>query len=327
MPTCMVTGAAGFIGSRLAHRLLDRGDTVIGVDGFTDSYDPAEKMMRAVALVRRPGCTLLTGHLLDLPLEERLAGVDVVYHLAARAGVRSSFRLEGRYRQDNVASTARLLASCRAAGVRRLVYASSSSVYGDATPPFTETDATAPVSPYGRTKLDAERLCLDAADAGLQTVALRYFTVYGPGQRPDMGLRLFAAAALSGRPVRLLGDGTQSRDFTFVDDIVEATCLAGDAEASGVAINIGGGSRVTLLEVLELLEELVGHRVAVQREGFAAGDVHHTGADLSRARELLGFTPATQFAAGYAQEVDWLREMQDGLAAAADQSATGRRTA
>lgn len=305
--TCVVTGAAGFIGSRLSHRLLDDGWFVRGVDGFTDSYDPAEKMARAARLVGRPGFSLVTGHLLDLPLTETTRAAEVVFHLAARAGVRSSFALEGRYRRDNVASTERLLDACQATGVRRVVYASSSSVYGEATPPFSETAPTAPVSPYGRTKLEAERAVLAVPDRDLETVALRYFTVYGPGQRPDMGLRLFAEAALTGQPVRLLGDGTQSRDFTFIDDIVNATVLAADAPVDHMAVNVGGGSRVTLLEVFDLLEQLVGRRVDVRAEGFAAGDVHHTGADLHRAATLLGYRARTSFADGMAMEVDWLR--------------------
>ena len=318
MTTCLVTGAAGFIGSRLSHRLLDEGFAVRGVDGFTDSYDPGEKMTAAVRLVRRDGFSLVTGHLVDLPLEQHLAGVDVVFHLAARAGVRASFALESRYRHDNVASTTSLLAACRAAGVRRVVYASSSSVYGESTPPFRETQPLAPISPYGRTKLEAEQLCLDASGDGLEAVALRYFTVYGPGQRPDMALRIFAEAALSDRPIRLLGDGTQSRDFTFVDDIVDATFRAAWAPAAGQALNVGGGDRVTLLEVIALLEHLTGRSVQAQVEGFAMGDVHHTGADLSRARRLLGYAPATSFADGYAREVEWLR---------ADETLVNRRSA
>lgn len=310
--TCVVTGAAGFIGSRLCETLLDSGCRVIGIDAFTDSYDPAEKMIRAARLVDRPAFSLVCGHLLEVSLVEELAAADVVFHLAARAGVRLSFALEKRYRRDNVESTQRLLHACRMAGVRRLVYASSSSVYGEADPPFQESAATHPVSPYGRTKLEAERECLAASGAELEMVALRYFTVYGPGQRPDMGLRLFADAALTGRPIHLLGDGTQSRDFTFVDDAVSATIKAGWAPVNGLAINVGGGSQVTLLEVFDLLRSLVGRQLDIRREEFAAGDVHHTGADLSRARDLLGYTPATGFAEGYAREVDWLRSRGTG---------------
>jgi len=309
MTTCVVTGAAGFIGSRLTDRLLDEGWRVVGIDGFTDSYDPAEKMTRAVRLLGRPGFTLATGHLMDLPLAQHLAGADVVFHLAARAGVRASFSLEKRYRHDNVASTERLLGAARSAGVRRVVYASSSSVYGEAQPPFAETRPTAPVSPYGRTKLAAEQLCLQASGDALEAVALRYFTVYGPGQRPDMALRIFAEAALARQPITVLGDGTQSRDFTYVDDVVEATLRAATAPVAGMAVNVGGGSRVTLLAILALLEKLTGRPVQVNTAPFAAGDVHHTGADTTRAHELLGFVPATPFADGYARQVQWLQSL------------------
>ncbi len=305
----LVTGAAGFIGHHLSHRLLDEGHEVVGIDGFTDSYDPSEKLARAADLARRPGFSLVSGHLTELPLERILGGVEVVFHLAGRAGVRPSFEREADYRRDNVAATAALLgASRRSLPTRRLVYASSSSVYGNAPVPFREEAATAPVSPYGWTKLEAEQLCLGANDAALETVALRYFTVYGPGQRPDMGLRIFAEAALSGRPIRVFGNGSQSRDFTFVDDIVDATVRAATAPAAGLAVNVGGGSRVTLTETLELLSELVARPLSVRHEEFAPGDALHTGADLTRARELLGFTPRVTLADGLRAEVDWVRE-------------------
>lgn len=305
---CLVTGAAGFIGSRLCAHLLDNGHQVVGVDAFTDSYDPAEKLARAAALAARPGFTLVSGHLADLPLQRVLEGVEVVYHLAGRAGVRASFEREPDYRRDNVVATAALLdASRHAASVRRLVYASSSSVYGNAPVPFREDRATLPLSPYGWTKLEAERLTLAAHGADLETVALRYFTVYGPGQRPDMGLRIFAEAALDGRPLRVFGDGSQSRDFTYVDDIVAATYQAASAPASGVAINVGGGSRVTLIETLELLSRIVARPINIRFEQFAPGDALHTGADLTRARELLGFDPATSLADGLEAEVNWIR--------------------
>ncbi len=315
---CMVTGAAGFIGSRLCHRLLDDGWSVAGVDAFTDSYDPTEKLARARALSRHPNYRQITGDLVGMPLAEHLAGVEVVFHLAGRAGVRESFSQAGRYRHDNVEATEHLVEAATAApSVRRLVYASSSSVYGNAGLPFREDGATAPISPYGQSKLEAERICLGAGAADFEVVALRYFTVYGPGQRPDMGLRRFAEAALTGPPVYLYGDGTQSRDFTFVDDVVEANCLAADAPVAGLAVNVGGGSRVTLEEVFELLRELVGHPLVVKREDFARGDARHTGADLSRAATLLGFRASVSFREGYAAEVDWLR----GSAIAARRSA------
>ena len=304
---CMVTGAAGFIGSRLSSRLLDEGWSVVGVDAFTDSYDPEEKRERTAALVRRPGYRHVAGDLAEAPLAGELEGVEVVFHLAGRPGVRESFRIEDRYRHDNVVATDHLVRAARAAGsVRRVVYASLSSVYGDAPLPFREDGPTGPISPYGQTKLEAERCCLEASGAGLEAVALRYFTVYGPGQRPDMGLRRFAEAALDGRPIELFGDGSQSRDFTYVDDAVEATIRAATAPVAGMAVNVGGGSRVRLLDVLDLLGELVGRPPQVVRRPFAPGDARHTGADLARARDLLGLGSTTAFRDGYASEIAWL---------------------
>ena len=203
-----------------------------------------------------------------------------------------------------------MLEASRAAGsVRRVVYASSSSVYGDAPLPFREDAEPAPVSPYGLTKLQAEQMCLQASDDEMEAVALRYFTVYGPGQRPDMGLRIFAEAALRGEPLTVFGDGSQSRDFTYVDDIVEATICAASAPVAGLAVNVGGGSTVTLLQTLQLLEELVARPLDLRFDRFAPGDVRHTGADLSRARSLLGFAPATSLRDGLAAEISWLRDL------------------
>jgi UDP-glucuronate 4-epimerase len=304
----VVTGAAGFIGARLAHRLLDDGYQVVGIDGFTDSYDPAEKLARAAALVRREGFTLVSGHLADLELARHLDGAEVVFHLAGRAGVRASFAKRALYQHDNVTSTEALVRACqRGPSVRRLVYASSSSVYGDAPLPFREDGPAAPVSPYGESKLEAEQICLAANGGRLETVALRYFTVYGPGQRPDMGLRIFAEAAWAGRPISVYGDGGQSRDFTYVDDITEATRRAATAPATGLAINVGGGTRVRIREVLALLAQAVGRPLCVRLEPFARGDVLHTEADLSVAARLLGFKASTSFRDGYLAQIEWAR--------------------
>ncbi len=308
--TSMVTGALGFIGSRLTAQLLEDGYDVIGVDCVTDAYDASEKFMRLDTLRVNPHYRHAGVDLADAPLDELLSGVDVVYHLAGRAGVRDSFGSVAKYRHDNIQATESLLQSARRAPtVRRIVYASSSSVYGNAKLPFNEEGPTIPLSPYGQSKLDAERLCLEMDGDGMTTTALRYFTVYGPGQRPDMGLRLFAEAAILRRPLKLFGDGTQSRDFTYVDDIVTATRLAADCSASGVAINVGGGSRITLWEVFEILAELTGERLAIEHEPFARGDAKHTGALLDRAETLLGFTAKVDFVEGYTAQVRWLQSL------------------
>lgn len=309
--TFMVTGALGFIGSRLAGQLLDEGHDVIGVDCVTDAYEPAEKFARLEVLRAYPQYRHSGVDLAVAPLDGLLSGVEVVFHLAGRAGVRDSFTSLAKYRHDNVESTENLLSNVRRApSVRRLVYASSSSVYGNADLPFLEDGPTNPLSPYGQSKLDAERFCLESDGKGVETIALRYFTVYGPEQRPDMGLRLFAEAAIDRRPLKLLGDGTQSRDFTFVDDVVRATRRAADAPESGIAINVGGGSRITLLEVFEILAQLTGEKIQIEHESFARGDAMHTGASIVRAEAVLGFKAQIDFVSGYAAQVQWLRSLR-----------------
>ncbi len=304
----MVTGAAGFIGSQVCRTLLRDGWSVTGIDGFTDSYDPVEKIMRAASLARLAGMTLVVGNMADMSLDAHLSGVEVVFHLAGRAGVRASFFSEGLYVRDNVIATERLLSAARRAGVRRLVYASSSSVYGDGEVPFREDAPLSPISPYGKSKLEAERACLDADGRAIETTALRYFTVFGPGQRPDMGLRLFAEAALSGKPITLLGDGSQRRDFTYVTDVVAATVAAADGHVAGLPVNIGGACDVSISEVLALLAKLSGSDLLIDQQPFARGDVRVTSADLTRARELLGFIPLVPFEVGYESQVAWIRE-------------------
>jgi UDP-glucuronate 4-epimerase len=304
----MVTGSAGFIGSALSRRLLKDGAEVVGLDCLTDTYDPREKQRRIDELVGNPGYHHVAVDLAAPGLSEHLEGVEVVFHLAGRPGVRDSFAFYDKYLHDNVEATANLVAAARAAdSVRRVVYASSSSVYGDAPLPLIETYQPRPISPYGRTKLAAERLCLEASGIGFEAVALRYFTVYGPGQRPDMAFRRFAEAALQGTPIEVYGDGNQSRDFTYVDDIVAATYAAAAAPAAGLAINVGGGSRVTIREVLALLGEITGRQLHIVQQDQARGDVRHTGADLTRARDLLHFSPATSLREGLTEEVRWLQ--------------------
>ena len=305
---CIVTGAAGFIGSHLTQQLMDAGWLVIGIDAFTDSYDPSEKVARAELLKADERFTFIEGDLLDVALDPAVAHAEVVFHLAGRAGVRASFESEDKYIHDNIEVTHRLIDACtRAPSVRRLVYASSSSIYGNGPRPFRETGPTAPISPYGRSKLAAEVECLEAVGQSLEAVALRYFTVYGPRQRPDMGLRIFAEAALDGRPIILYGDGTQSRDFTYVEDVVRATIMAADAPVSGLVINVGGGAIVSLLDVLELLRNFVGP-IEVETHPVARGDVSHTEADHTRARELLGFQAQVLFSEGYRRQIEYLRD-------------------
>lgn len=309
----MVTGSAGFIGSRLAQQLLATGADVVGVDCLTDAYDPTEKRQRLAPLLRHPRYSHLFIDLAESDLAEALADVGGVFHLAGRPGVRDSFSMYPLYVHDNINGTVNLLASAkRAPTVRRLVYASSSSVYGDAPLPLSEDMDPKPISPYGQTKLEAERLCIGATGPTLETIALRYFTVYGPGQRPDMALRRFAQAALEGSEIEVYGDGEQTRDFTYVDDIVDATRRAMDASASGLAINVGGGSRVTVRQALNIIATVTGRQLRIVERDAARGDVRHTFADLERASEHLNFKPAVPLAEGIAAEVRWLRERSVG---------------
>ncbi len=307
----VVTGAAGFIGSHLAEALLDHGFEVTGIDAFTASYPEADKRANAAGLVGRPGFELVEGDLSAMELDPLLAGADVVFHQAAQAGVRSSWGLDfDVYVRDNVIATQRLLEACVRCDVRRLVAASSSSVYGDAAAyPTTEESITRPVSPYGVTKLASEHLCLAYAQLGTSamTVAtLRYFTVYGPRQRPDMAFRRFLEAAYAGRPITVYGDGEQTRDFTFVGDAVRANLLAMTAPFQAEPVNVGGGRRVTLNEVLDLIGRITGRRLRIVRAPSQPGDARHTGADGARAEALLDYRPEVDLETGLAREAAWV---------------------
>jgi nucleoside-diphosphate-sugar epimerase len=312
----VVTGAAGFIGSHLAEALLDAGYLVTGIDAFTASYDKAFKRANLAALLPRSGFDLVEGDLSAMELDGLLGGADVVFHQAAQAGVRASWGLDfDIYVRDNVVATQRLLEACVRCQVPRLVAASSSSVYGDApTYPTTEESITRPVSPYGVTKLASEHLCLAYAQLGgsaLTVATLRYFTVYGPRQRPDMAFRRFFEAVYAGEPIRVFGDGEQTRDFTFVGDAVRANLLAMSAPFRAEPVNVGGGRRVSLNEVLELVGRITGRRVRVVRVARQPGDARHTGADGARAEALLGYKPEVDLEAGLARQAAWIAQLVD----------------
>jgi len=308
---CLVTGAAGFIGSHLSERLVAEGHEVIGVDCFTDYYARERKEANLAGLRREPRFELVERDLAAVPLEGLVRGVDVVFHQAAQAGVRASWGSGFEtYTHHNVLGTQRVLEAAKNAGVRKVVYASSSSVYGDTDDlPMRETGRTAPYSPYGVTKLAGEHLAeLYRHNFGLATASLRYFTVYGPRQRPDMAFNKFIRAMLTGAALPLFGSGNQTRDFTFIADAVEANFLAGTTDALGV-FNIGGGSRVTVNQVLEQLGEIVGVAPQLERQGEQAGDVKHTWAETTRAREGLGFVPKVGLREGLAAQVAWQRTL------------------
>lgn len=308
---CLITGVAGFIGSHLAERLLEDGHDVCGIDTFIDYYPRSLKERNLEGLRAWKRFRFVEENLLTADLPHLLEGVDWVFHQAAQAGVRASWGQEfARYVDCNVLSTQRLLEavvlqSKRSNPVKRVVYASSSSVYGDAVAlPLREETTPLPVSPYGVTKLAAEHLCvLYQRNFGVPTVSLRYFTVYGPRQRPDMAFHRFCKAIIEQRPLCVYGDGKQTRDFTYVADIVEANIRAARMEGvEGEVMNIAGGSRVSMHEVLQLLHEVSGRPIRVEFGDKQHGDVAHTYADTSRAERLLGYRPCVSLREGLPQE-------------------------
>jgi nucleoside-diphosphate-sugar epimerase len=305
----LVTGCAGFIGSHLTEALLGGGARVIGIDCFTDYYARAAKEANLASIRGRAGFSLVEDRIERVDLRTLLDGVTHVFHLAAQAGVRNSWGRDFRtYIVDNIDATQKLLEAVKGRPIHRFVYASTSSVYGDAAAiPMKEDAALHPISPYGVTKLAAEHLCLLYNTAyGVPAVALRYFTVYGPRQRPDMAFHKFLRAGIEGRPIVMYGDGGQTRDFTFVADAVEATTAAGDRGTPGAVYNIGGGSRISLSDALTIIERVVGRPIQVRREPSQKGDMRDTYADTSRARADLGFVPSVTLEEGLAAEHAWL---------------------
>ena len=309
----LVTGAAGFVGSHLAEALLARGDTVIGVDCFTPYYERIDKEQNLARAFAHDDFELVEADLRTADLDVLLSGVDTVFHQAAQAGVRLSWSGGfSDYVGHNVLATQRLLEAVQRArpGIR-VVYASSSSVYGNQVRyPTVETDLPQPFSPYGVTKLAAEHLCsLYAENWGVHTVSLRYFTVFGPRQRPDMSIHRLCQAAVYGSAFPLYGDGTQIREFTYVADIVAANIAAADRDvAPGTYLNVAGGAEITINELIALVGELAGSPVAVDPEPRKPGDSFRNGGATDRARELLGWRPEVPLREGLSRQIAWHRE-------------------
>lgn len=305
----LVTGAAGFIGSTLARRLLDDGHTVRGIDRLSDYYDVRLKREN-LALLDDARFDFREEDIRGADLDELLRDVDVIFHQAGQPGVRASWGSSfTEYSRDNVDATQALLeAAKRASSIQRFVYASSSSVYGDAERyPTVETDLPCPVSPYGVTKLAGEHLTrLYARNFGLPTVALRYFTVYGPRQRPDMAFARFVRAAIDDETITVYGTGAQIRDFTFVTDVVEANVLAAtvDSEAGSV-FNVSGGSSVSVTDVLETLGRIRGSSLRIVHEAEAVGDVRQTGGSTDAISSALGWMPQVSLDVGLRRQYEW----------------------
>ena len=309
----MVTGVAGFVGSNIAARLLSDGHEVLGIDSLTTYYDPSLKL-RNLERLSSPSFSFIQEDLLTADLAELLQGTEVIFHEAGQPGVRSSWGKDfALYTDANINATQRLLeAAVNITTLRRLVYASSSSVYGNAERyPTSELDRPEPISPYGVTKLAAEHLCsLYAHNYNLPTVSLRYFTVYGPGQRPDMAFTRFCLAAANDEVITIFGSGQQIRDFTYIDDVVEANMLAASSEvAPGTVLNVAGGSNISVNEVLDILGELNESALKVNYTGKVLGDVQRTGGSTERINAVLGWTPQVDLRTGLSRHLAWAKSV------------------
>ncbi len=313
----VVTGCAGFLGSHLTGRLLSEGWEVQGLDCFTDYYP---RLLKEHNLAPLRGHSSFSFRELDLSSAD-LSGIigegDAVFHLAAQAGVRGSFGTTfGTYARNNIVATQAMLEAAVEGEAGTFVYASSSSVYGDApVSPTPEGTPLCPVSPYGMTKVATEYLAgVYARVHGLRTVGLRYFTVYGPRQRPDMAFSRFIQSAIAGRPLTVLGDGRQIRDFTYVDDIVDATVAAADVAADGaLVLNVGGGCPVPLIRVFALLEGILDRPLLLEHRPGQIGDARHTAADVSQAADVLGFSPRVGLVEGMRAQVEWTLEDRSAI--------------
>lgn len=310
MARVVVTGAAGFIGSHLCERLLADGHEVVGVDSYTDYYDRALKEQNLERARTHANFALEEVDLVDGDLRAPLAGAKIIFHLAGQPAVRPSWGSHfDRYVRDNILATQRLLEASRNLELDRLVFAGSSSVYGNAEVfPTKETTLPRPISPYGMTKLAAEHLTMVyMRNFGIPAVSLRYFTVYGPRQRPDMAFSRFMHALADGEEIEVLGDGEQTREFTYVSDAVDGTVKAAAADVVGQIINLGGGSRVTVNRVLDTLEDISGMKARRRSLPTAPGDPRHTGASINLARERLGWEPRVSLRDGLIEQWEWFR--------------------
>ena len=308
----IVTGAAGFIGSHLCQRLVSQGYKVTGIDSFLDYYPRWIKEMNLADLKNNPSFKFIENNILELDWNSLLEGVDIVIHLAAQAGVRASWGKSFLiYTKNNIEATQLMLEASKEKKLKKFVFASTSSIYGDtADIPMKESSVVKPVSPYGVTKLAAEGLCnLYWKNYGVPCVSLRYFTVYGPRQRPDMAFYRFILALLENREITIFEDGNQTRDFTFVKDIVAGTELAATKGIDGRIYNLGGGSRISVNEAIAMLQEIAGKELKVNYAEKQKGDMRHTFASTEQAKQDLGYLPQIKLNEGLTQEYRWLEDL------------------
>lgn len=309
---CFVTGAAGFIGSHLCRRLLKEGYTVLGVDSFTDYYPRWIKEQNVKSLKKEKNFQFIEEDLNELDLKNTVSKVDCVFHLAAQAGVRMSWGENfSIYSKNNIEATQKLLEASRDSRLTKFIYASSSSVYGKCPDlPMSETSPLFPFSPYGVTKLAAEHLCfLYHTNYGTPVVSLRFFTVYGPGQRPDMAFHKFFKCISEDKNISIYGDGNQTRDFTYIDDIIEANHASIDKGKAGEIYNIGGGNRNKLNDIIPLLEEICRKKIKLSYQEEHKGDVPHTYASVEKARADIDYSPQTHLQDGLKEEWAWIQKL------------------
>jgi nucleoside-diphosphate-sugar epimerase len=311
---CLITGVAGFIGSSLADKLLELGNQVIGIDCLNDYYSPQIKKNNIKPLLENKKFVFKTADILFTDLSEYLREIDIIYHLASQPGVRGSWGKNfSIYVENNIHATQILLEACIDLPIKKFIYASSSSVYGDVPIlPVKEDTPLKPISPYGVTKLAGENLAFLYYKAyGIPVVSLRYFTVFGPKQRPDMAFSRFLKAALNDEPIQIFGTGNQTRDFTYIEDAVTGTMLAVEGGRPGQIYNIGGGKRISLNEVLNIIEKVIGKKLKIERIDAQKGDVQHTFADILKAQRDFNYRPQFPLSQGIEKQYVWIKKIKD----------------
>lgn len=309
----LVTGAAGFIGSHLCEKLLsNEKNQVVGIDTFIGPTPKELKQINLQALRKQSRFQLIEADLLTTNLEETLDGIDIIYHLAGMPGVRSSWGKDfDPYVTNNILATQRLLEAAKEKPLKKFIYASTSSVYGEQFGKVIENAYLTPLSPYGITKLTGEHLCnVYLKSYHIPIITVRFFTVYGPRQRPDMAFHRFIAQILKGKHITIYGDGTQSRDFTYINDCIDGIYSIVDKEGLiGQTINIGGKERATVNEVISFIEQITGEKANFRFLPRISGEPKHTWADISNAQKLLGYNPKISLREGLAEEIDYIRSI------------------